>query len=161
MVLNNRIIREFLSNKVKYLGLIILIIMSSMTIVGFVDSTDSIMDTVGVYFKTNNCEDGTFTLKNKINNITLNKLKRLGVDVEENFYSDYKINDIQTIRVYKERKNINKISVVAGENLKNSHDILLDNKRDGLPDYKIGNYIDIDGIKYYIAGYAVAPDYTY
>lgn len=161
MVLNNRIIREFLTNKIKYLGLIILIIMSSMTIVGFVDSTDSIMDTVERYFKTNNCEDGSFTLKNKINNITLSKLKRLGADVEENFYSDCKVNDIQTLRIYKDRKNINKISVVAGENIKNPHDILLDNKRDGLSDYKIGNYLDIDGVKYYITGYAVVPDYTY
>ena len=99
MVLNNRIIREFLSNKVKYLGLIILVIISSMTIVGFIDSTDSILNTVEIYFKDNNCEDGSFILKNKINNITLNKLNKLGVDVEEKFYSDCKINDTQTIRV--------------------------------------------------------------
>lgn len=161
MVLNNRIIREFFENKVKYLGFIILIVISSMTIVGFADSTDSIMDTVADYFKSNNCEDGSFVLKNKINNITLNKLKKLGIDVEENFYSDCKINDGQTIRIYKERKNINKISVINGGELNDRHDILLDDKISQLQGYNIGNTLKISGINYNIAGYAVAPDYTF
>lgn len=161
MVLNNRIIREFLSNKVKYLGLIILVIISSMTIVGFIDSTDSILNTAEIYFKDNNCEDGSFVLKNKINNITLNKLNKLGIDVEEKFYSDCKINDTQTIRVYKKRKNINKISIVKGNDLKNTNDILLDDKRESIAEDKIGNYISIDGRRYYITGYAVVPDYTF
>lgn len=161
MVLNNRIIREFFENKVKYFGLIILIIISSMTIVGFADSSDSIMDTVSRYFKSNNCEDGSFTLKNKINTLTLNKLKKLGVEVEENFYSDCKVNGEQTIRIYKERENINKIYITKGNGLNNKHDILIDDKISELQGYSIGNILKIGDVKYNITGYAVVPDYTF
>ena len=50
MVLNKRILREFLENKIKYLGLVLLVTISSMTSVGFADSIDSIFDTVDAYF---------------------------------------------------------------------------------------------------------------
>ena len=161
MVLNNRIIREFFENKVKYLGLIILIIMSSMTIVGFTDSTESIMDTASRYFKSNNCEDGNFILKDKINNSTLNKLKKLGIDIEESFYSDCKTYSGQTIRIYKERKKINKIWIIGGNELNNNNDILLDDKISKIQGYSIGNTLKIGDEKYNITGYAVVPDYTF
>ena len=161
MVLNNRIIREFFENKVKYLGVIILIIISSMTIVGFVDSSDSIVDTVSNNFKNNNCEDGNFQLKNKMDNLTLGKLKKIGVDVEENFYSDCKINDTQTIRVFKKREKINKILVKEGNDLNQTNDILIDDKLCSLPDYNIGNSLKISNRQYNIVGYVVVPDYTF
>ena len=101
MVLNKRILREFLENKIKYLGLVLLVTISSMTSVGFADSIDSIFDTADSYFVSNNCEDGNFVLENTIDNITLSKIKKCGAEIEESFYCDYNVDDIQTIRVYK------------------------------------------------------------
>lgn len=161
LVLNNRIIREFFENKIKYFGLILLIMISSMASVGFADSTDSIFDTVSIYFKTNNCEDGNFVLKNKIDNITLDKLKKNGAEVEENFYCDYKKDNSQTIRVYKNRSSINKVSVIDGKNISSKNEILLDDKLGEFDGYKTGDYIELNNKKYNIVGHAIAPDYTF
>lgn len=161
LVLNNRIRREFFQNKVKYIGLILLVMISSMAIVGFSDSDDSIFDTVSKYFEMNNCEDGNFVLDNKISNNTLNKLKKNGVEVEENFYYDYKINDMQTIRIYKNRTNINKINIIDGKNIYDKDEILLDDKIGVIKGYSIGDYIELKHNKYKIVGHAISPDYTF
>lgn len=161
MVLNNRIIREFFENKVKYIGLILLVMISSMASVGFADSTDSIFNTVNKYFNMNNCEDGNFIINNKIDNLTLNKLEQNGAKVEENFYCDYKINNRQTIRIYKNRSGINKTSIVKGRNISEKNQILIDDKLGDIKGYGIGNYIELEHNKYEIVGCAIAPDYTF
>ena len=161
MVLNKRILREFLENKIKYLGLVLLVTISSMTSVGFADSIDSIFDTVDAYFINNNCEDGNFVLENTIDNITLDKLKKCGAEVEETFYCDYKVDDVQTIRVYKKRSNINKISIIDGQNISDRNEILLDDKLGQLDGYKTGDSIELKNKRYKICGHAVSPDYTF
>jgi len=161
LVLNKRIPREILENKVKYAGIIIMIIIASIAIVGFTDSIDSIFNTADEYLITNNCEDGNFVLKEKIDNITLKKLENLGVDVEECFYSDCKINDILTLRVYKERQKINKASLIDGDDLKYSNDILIDDKLGQFEGYKNGDSLTISDKKYNVVGHAIVPDYNY
>lgn len=155
MVLNKRILREFLENKIKYLGLVLLVTISSMTSVGFADSIDSIFDTVDAYFINNNCEDGNFVLENTIDNITLDKLKKCGAEVEETFYCDYKMDDVQTIRVYKKRSNINKISIIDGQNISYRNEILLDDKLGQLDGYKTGDFIELKNKRYKVCGHAV------
>lgn len=161
LVLNKRIPREILENKVKYLGIIIMIVIASMAIVGFTDSIDSIFNTAAEYHIANNCEDGNFILKEKIDNITLNKLKKLGVDVEECFYSDYKINGTLTLRIYKERKEINKQLLIDGDNIKASNEILIDDKLGKFDGYKNGEFVTISNKQYKIVGHAIVPDYKY
>lgn len=160
MILNKRIPRELIENKVKYFGIIIMIVIASIAIVGFTDSIDSIFDTADEYLKVSNCEDGNFLLKNKLDNITLKKLNNLGVDVEECFYSDCKVNDTLILRVYKERKNINKSMVVDGNSIKSSKEILVSDKIGEFEGYRTGDIITISEREYKIVGHTILPDYN-
>ena len=81
MVLNKRIIREFTQNIGKYLGLIVLVLISSMAIVGFSDSADSIINTGEKAALQNNLEDGEFYVSVPLNNRTLEKIRDLGVNI--------------------------------------------------------------------------------
>ncbi|MFT8349672.1 FtsX-like permease family protein [Clostridium saccharoperbutylacetonicum] len=161
MVLNKRIIREFTENIGRYLGLIVLVLISSMAIVGFSDSTDTIINAGEKAALENNREDGELYVNEPLNNMTLEKIKDLGVNIEEKFYVDYKLYENQTIRIFKDRKNINKLSITQGEKLNKDNDIILDSHFGQANKYNIDNNLKIQNKKFSIVGYGAAPDYTY
>lgn len=161
MVLNKRIKREFTENIGRYLGLILLVLISSMAIVGFSDSTDSIINSGEKAALENNCEDGEFYVNDPLNNITLEKIKDLGVNIEENFYVDYKIYENQTIRIFKERKNINKISIIKGNKSNKDGEIIIDSHFGEANNYKLYSNLRIENKNFKVSGYGAAPDYTY
>ena len=90
MILNKRIKREFVENFGRYFSLIFLVLISSMLIVAFVNSTDCIISTGKNAAIQNNIEDGEFSCNIKLSNNTLEQIKKLGVDIEESFYVKYK-----------------------------------------------------------------------
>ncbi|WP_027624454.1 FtsX-like permease family protein [Clostridium lundense] len=160
MVLNKRIIRELKENIGKYLGLIVLVLISSMLIVGFANSTDCIIHTGKKAAIENNLEDGEFYVDDRLNNITLQKIRTLGVHIEENFYVDYKLYENQTIRIFKERKNINKISINKGSNLNELSEMVIDDHFGKANGYKLFNNLTIENKNFKVVGYGAAPDYT-
>lgn len=161
MILNKRIKREFVENFGRYFSLIFLVLISSMLIVAFVNSTDCIISTGKNAAIQNNIEDGEFSCNIKLSNNTLEQIKKLGVDIEESFYVDYKVNNNRTIRIFKERKNINKISINEGSNLNGIGQIVIDQHFGEVNKYKLLSNITIKNNKFTIVGYGAAPDYTY
>lgn len=160
MVLNKRISRQLIENFGRNLGLIILVLISSMLIVGFADSADSILATGDKIAVENNLEDGEFYVDDQLNSMTLEKIKALGVDIEENFYVDYKLYENQTIRIFKERKNINRISINKGENLSGAGQIVLDQHFGETNKIHISSNLVIENKQFIVMGYASAPDRT-
>lgn len=162
MVLNKRIFREFRENIVKYSALMLLVLISSTLIVGFSNSTDCVIQTGTKVAKINNQEDGDFLVESKLDNSTLKKLSDLGVTVDESFYVDYELNNSQKIRLFKDRKNLNKISITNGAKLqpKQKNQIILDTHFAEINNMNIGQYLVINNEKYKIIGYGAAPDYT-
>lgn len=160
MVLNKRIIRELRENISKYLGLIVLVLVSSMLIVGFSNSTDCIIYTGEKAAVENNLEHGEFYVDNRLNSTTLQKIMALGVEIEENFYVNYKLYENQTIRVFKERKNINRISINKGTNLNGLSEIVIDEHFGKANNYKLLSNLNIENKNFKVVGYGAAPDYT-
>ncbi|WP_238917710.1 ABC transporter permease [Clostridium sp. YIM B02555] len=164
MILNKRIIREFKENKIKYIGLILLIILSSMALVAFSNSADCVIQIGEKIAKENNLQDGEFQVKFKLDNFTLQKIHDVGVTVDENFYIDYSINNDKTLRLFKERKNLNKLSIVNGKNfssdLDTNMDIILDEHFASVNKYSINHTLELNNSPYTVIGYGVAPDYS-
>ena len=160
MILNKRIFRDFKENITRYLGIILLVLISSMAIVGFANSTDSVIETGSNSALSNNLEDGEFYLTNELNNDTLNKLKDLGVTVEDNSYVDYKIYENQTIRIFQRRNVINKLSINEGKDLENTNEIVIDQHFGEANDYKIFDQLKISNKIFEVVGYGCVPDYT-
>ncbi|EKQ58069.1 MULTISPECIES: FtsX-like permease family protein [unclassified Clostridium] len=160
MVLNKRILREFRENIGKYLGLIILVLISSMLIVGFSDSTDCIIATGEKAALENNLEDGEFYVSSPLNSMTLEKIRELGVNIEENFYVDYKLYENQTIRIFKDRKNINRISITQGNKISETNQIIIDEHFGEVNNFKLSSNLIINKKNFNVVGYGAAPDYT-
>ncbi|MFT8350173.1 FtsX-like permease family protein [Clostridium saccharoperbutylacetonicum] len=160
MVLNKRIFREFKDNVIKYIGLLSLVLLASMSIVGFGNLEECVMLSINNVATECNREDGNFTLSRELDNTTLNKIKELGIVVEENYYSDYKLAEDKTIRLFKERENINKINLLDGKKLTDSNNIIIDELFGKANNYNIGSSLKILNEKYNISGYGFVPDYT-
>lgn len=162
MVLNKRIPREFKENITKYIGLILLILLSSMAIVGFSNSADCIIQTGAEIAVTNNLEDGEFQVQSKLDNFTIRTITKLGVTLDENFYIDYPFNG-KTIRLFKERKNLNKISIINGNNFSDAlcNEVILDEHFACTNNYSIGKTLTLNNSEYTISGYGAAPDYSF
>lgn len=137
-----------------------LVLISSMAVVGFSNSADCVIETGRIVSMKNNAEDGNFELNSELSNDTLDKLKSMGVKVDENFYYDYKLNNNQKIRLFKERKGIDRVSCVNGENIEKDNEIAIDEHFGIQNKYKIGDALNIDNREYVIKGYIAAPDYT-
>lgn len=161
MVLNKRIPRDFKENLIKYIGLMLLCIITSMVVVGFVNSSDSVIKTGAAAALNNNQEDGNFEVESKLNNATIQKLKDLGITINENFFIDYELDTNKKIRLFKQRIDINKLSIVQGNNLNSSSKQILLNKHFASKNnYNIDGNLKIDNKIYKICGYVAAPDYT-
>lgn len=160
MVLNKRIFREFKGNAIKYIGLLCLVLISSMATVGFGSLEECIMFSINNVAKEYNREDGNFTLSRELDKTTLSKIQELGIAVEENYYSDYKLTDEKTIRLFKERENINKIKILDGKEITHSKNIIIDGLFGKENNYSIGSSLKIFNEKYSISGYGLVPDYT-
>lgn len=159
MVLNKRIFREFKGNIIKYIGLLCLVLTSSMAIVGFGNVEESIMLSINNVAVECNREDGNFTLNRELDNTTLSKIQGLGIDVQENYYSDYKLTDDKTIRLFKERKSINKIKILEGKEISDSNNIIIDELFGKSNNYNINSSLKILNENYNILDYGLVPDY--
>lgn len=161
MVLNRRILREFKENKIKYLGIILLILISSMIVVGFAGSSDSIINTGHEASIQNNVEDGEFLVNSKLTKNTLSKIENLGVTINEAFYCDYKIDDTKKIRLFKVRDDINKISIIDGKYSEDDNSIMIDTHFGQINNLNLGNSLKIKGRDLKISAYCASPDYSY
>ncbi len=160
MVLNKRIKREFKENFARYLGIFLLIFICEAIVCAYSHSSDILLSTIDNAAITNNREDGELKVYSKLSEDTLNKIDDLGVSINEDFYLDYKLNDKLTLRILKERNDINKISLINGTEIVNENDVMLDNKVALANNYEIGDSLNILDKDYNICGYGASPDYV-
>jgi putative ABC transport system permease protein len=160
VVLYKRIPREFKGNVIKYIGLFGLVLMSSMVIVGFGNMEECIMLSINNVAIECNREDGNFTLSRELDKTTLSKIQELSIAIQENYYSDYKLTEDKTIRLFKERESINKIKILDGKGITDSNNIIIDELFGKSNNYNIGSSLKILNEQYCISGYGLASDYT-
>jgi putative ABC transport system permease protein len=160
MVINKRVKRELKENIVRYIGLFLLVLLGVSIIIGFAASTDSINHTVDQAADRNLLEDGHFQTKSELSMEKLSQLRELGIVVNKELYIDYKLNENQTIRLFKEREDLNQISIVKGKDIKNDGEILIDKHFGEKNSYRVNDYITIENLEYKVVGYGITPDYT-
>ncbi len=160
MVLNKRIIREFKSNWIRYTGLFLLVVLSVSLIVGFADSTDSIVNTVEKAAAENDLESGNFVVLARLDEETEQKIEEAGFLLAKAFYYDAVLSAGRTLRVFEVRTGLNRLTVLEGKTSINTGDIITDRHFGEKNIFEIGSIINIDSKPYTVSGYGITPDYT-
>lgn len=158
MVLNKKVKRTIWENKSKYIGAIILVILSCAVYVSFNLCGPSIKTGVERFRKDTNLEDANFNVNKRISDIEAIESK-FNVMLEQMKSYEYKYGESATLRIFKESSKINKYEIKKGTRINSENDIVLNDMFAEKNNLKIGNYIDVDGKKLKVSGFMTLPDY--
>lgn len=158
-VLRKRILRDLKENCVRYLALGALIILCMYIIISLIGTADTIIIGSENYASENKLEDGQFTVFVPLTADEKSDLTKLGITVEEQFYLDYQMDDDSTIRVFKDREQINLVEIEQGRSAEGDSEIVLEKRYSEEHNLQPGDNITIGGKEYEIVGIGCSPDY--
>ena len=158
--LNKRVFRELKNDLGKYIALFLFLMLTIGFVSGFLVAGNSMTDAYNKSFEKYNIEDGHFTLAVKLPKAVKDKLEKEDVTVYPLNYKDFDVSDSNTIRVYKDRKNINKICLMDGKMPAEDDEIVLDRLYAENNNLAIGDEVTLDHKIFRISGTVAFSDYS-
>lgn len=160
--LTKRLPRELKGDIGKYIVIFLFMTMLISLVSGFLVADNSVYDAYKKGFDKYNVEYINFVTADKLSDETIDKLEKENkVKIYDQRY--YELNESKrnaTIRIYGERKNVNKLCVMSGKLAKQDDEIAFDRVFAKNNNYKVGDNIKIDKNTYKITGFIAMPDYS-
>ncbi len=160
LILNRRIPRELLNNKVRYGALFLLIAMSMTAIISMVSSADSILHTCEENHITTNLEDGEFSVFVPLTDDNKTDIANMNIDLQETFYVSYTLEDGSSLRVFKNREKIDLVQLSEGRLAEADDEIVLENNYARAKGYSVNDTITLGSYTYTITGLGFTSDYN-
>lgn len=158
-VLRKRLPRDLKSNLGRYIALILLIVLGIYLVVGIVGSAEVILHGTEKYRSISKTEDGQFSVFLPLTDDELASLSSDGTLIEEMFYIDISLNSSQTLRLFKNRKDIDLIQLKEGRMADADGEAVLERRFAEVNDFSLGDEIEIGGVKLTVVGIGSVPDY--
>ncbi len=158
-ILKKRILRDLRSDLVRYIALAFMIILCMYIILSVVGAAYTIKEGSRQHAMEMHLEDGQFTTFVPLKAEEIADIESDGVMLEEQFYLDYDIKGKSTLRVFKNRENIDKIDVLTGREAKAADEVLLERRYCEENDLSVGDRIEIGNHRFTITGIGTTPDY--
>ena len=152
--------REIRQDKGKYIALFLFLFVSIAFVSGFLVGDNSLKKAYNESFKKYNIEDGHFSLGMKADKATLEKIRKEKVVLQEQFFKNEAIKKNHSIRVFEDRKKINKECMMKGYMPENKKEIVVDRLYAENNKLKIGDNIRIAGKDFKVSGFVALPDYS-
>ena len=157
-ILRKQALRNLKKEWFKYFAVFVLIAVGLALIISVSDASDSISYALNDLEKETNVEDGEFSLFVPLSDKQIEELKDNGVKTEESFYINFSHDDT-TIRVFKNRKDINLVKLRKGNMAKADDDIVIEQHYAEKNSLDVGDTISLDGRKFNIVGLGYSIDY--
>ena len=141
-----RLPRELKGEIGKYIVLFLFITMMIGIVSGFLVAAGSMATAYDESFEKYNIEQGNFELLQKADDETIKKIEdgKEKVKVYENFYIERETKEVDsTVRIFKNRKDIDKICIMEGELPTTDDEIAIDRMYAVNNDYKVGDNITL------------------
>lgn len=150
------------------LSLFLLLVLMVSTVSGFLVAADSVLIKYNEIMRVGNVESGQFTTVFPLNKNTVGSLNKENVYIEEMPYFEYKINKNNKLRIYGNRKSINKPMIIKGKIAKNTDEITLNRLYAENNNINIGEKITISKDEFIdkkdrslkVVGLVSTPDYN-
>ena len=161
MGLNKRILRNIKSNFLRWFALLLLVLIGMFMVVSMVTSAEVVTQEIEKFTEKQNLEDGEFTVFVPLTDADMNTLKDKGIEAEEMFYIDFiAYNETgSTVRVFKNRKNIDLEFPVEGAEANHKNQIMIERHYASEHGLNVGDKFTIADIEFDITGLCVSPDY--
>lgn len=124
--LSRRLLRELRQDIGKYIALFLFLTLTTGFISGFLVADGSMVRAYDASFEKYDIESGHFILEDKLPDGTRAKLEAAGVSVHELFYKEATLDNENTVRIFKNRSEVNKTDVLEGRLPENKGEIAAD-----------------------------------
>lgn len=156
-----RLPRELKSDFGKYLVLFIFMIVMIGFVSGFLVASNSMTVAFNDSFEKYNIEDGNFELAVKADDKLIDTLEKENIKIYENFYLEKETDNVDsTLRIFKNREDVNKACVMDGELPDSKNEIAIDRMYADNNKLTVGDTLSIDGTDFTISGLVSLSDYT-
>lgn len=162
-----RLPREFMSDLGKYLVMFLFMTAAIGFISGFLVAGSSMIKAYNESFDKYNIEDGNFELSQEADDALIERIEKEDVTIYENYYVEKDVTQKNgenitesTLRIFKNRKDVDKICVMKGELPVNSNEIAIDRMYADNNKINVGDNIKMSGKEYKVTGYVALSDYS-
>ena len=159
--LRKRLPRELKNDIGKYIVIFIFIAAIISFVSGFLVADNSMIEAYNKGFDTYNIEDGNFELPSKGDQELISTLEKENLTIYEKYYIEEKTTGIEsTLRIYKNREEINKTCLMSGKLPINKDEIAID-RMYGLNNHiSVGDTIYVGGEGLKVSGFVALSDYS-
>ena len=158
-VLSKRIPREFKSNLPKYIALLLLIVLCMYLVTAMVASSETIIIRTDEHNAANHVEDGQFTTFLPLTDEQEKDITDKGVTLERMYSLDIKAEDGSTLRVMKNRRNIDLVELISGEYPSKDNEAVVERRYAEEHSLDVGSKLTVGGTEYTVCGIGASPDY--
>lgn len=158
-VLSKRIPREFRSNLPKYIALLLLIVLCMYLVTAMVASSETIIIRTDEHNIANHVEDGQFTTFLPLTDEQEKDITDKGVTLERMYSLDIKAEDGLTLRVMKNRRNIDLVELISGEYPSKDNEAAVERRYAEEHSLDVGSKLIVGGTEYIVCGIGASPDY--
>ena len=158
--MSKRIWREIKGEAGKYIVVFLFMTIIIAVCAGYLIADESLKTSYDNSFEEYNIEDGNFRLEKEADKELIAKIEENGVKVYNNFYWQEKIDDEKKLRIFPDRKEVNKTSIWKGELPSGKDEIAIDRVFAKNNKYEIGDKIKMKGKEFEIVGIIALPDYS-
>ena len=113
--LRKRLPRELKSEIGKYLVVFILMVTTIGFVSGFLVADGSMLIAYNESFEKYNIEDGNLRTAEQIYKTQREEIEKLGIKLYENFYLEESLDNGSTMRIFKNREEVNRVCLMKGE----------------------------------------------
>ncbi|MGN1086379.1 MAG: ABC transporter permease, partial [Porcipelethomonas sp.] len=159
--LNKRILREIKGEAGKYIVIFLFMTALIAIVSGFLIAGESLKTAYDQSFEKYNVEDGNFELAEKADSQCISSIESEDVTLFENFYVEEKTDDFDsTLRIFADRKDVNKVCLLSGEMPEAESEIALDRLYAKNNDLSVGDSFSVAGKSLNVVGIVALPDYS-
>ncbi|KGK82242.1 ABC transporter permease [Clostridium sp. HMP27] len=160
MVLNKRVLRILKENKLRYLGVLILILLGSYTFIVSMEISQNLGTLVTTFTEGHNQEDLSFRTDKPIGNVAELEKEAKAI-IEESKSFDAELSDTLTLRLLSKTEKLNIPAVIEVRELLGQEEILLDPAFAKANHYAVGSKIEAAGKTFTVVGFVSLPHYIY
>ncbi len=158
--LNKRLLRELTGDIGKYIVIFILLVLSIGFVSGFLVAGESMIKAYNDSFEKYNIEDGNFRTEEELSASQKEWIETKGVSIYENFYVEKEFDNNTKLRIFADRKEIDKVCVMEGRLPEALSEIAIDRMYADNNDLRVGDSIRSGETNYSIVGLVALSDYS-
>jgi len=157
-----RLPRELKSEAGKYFVIFLFMVIVIGFVSGFMVASGSLVKIYDESFEKYNIEDGNFELNSEAEDEVIEAIENKGqIKIYENFYIECETKKIDsTLRIYKNREEIDKVCVMEGELPDSKNEIAIDRMYADNNHLSVGDKIVVGDKKLMISGFVALSDYS-